>query len=38
MTRDEAVAYWIDSSDADFEVTLSLIEKNHYVWALFPGH
>lgn len=38
MTRDEAVAYWVDSSDADFEVTLSLIEKNHYVWALFLEH
>ena len=37
MTRDETVAYWVDSSDADFEVTLSLIEKNHYVWGLVSG-
>jgi len=22
MIRDEAIAYWVDSSDADFEVTL----------------
>lgn len=30
MTRDEVVAYWIDSSDADFEVPFSLIEETHY--------
>lgn len=38
MTKKEIEEYWIKSSEADFEVTLSLMEKDHYVWALFLGH
>lgn len=38
MTREEIIEYWIKSSDDDYEVMVSLFDKNHYVWALFIGH
>lgn len=34
----EMIAYWIKSSDNDFQAMNHLFEKGHYTWALFIGH
>ncbi len=38
MKKDEIIKYWVDSSDIDFEAMDSLLNNNHYVWALFVRH
>jgi len=38
MTKKEIIDYWISSSDNDFKVMNSLLNKGHYVWSLFIGH
>jgi len=34
----EIMNNWIDSSDKDFVVMLSLFANKHYHWSLFVGH
>uniref|UniRef100_UPI000AA838A8 HEPN domain-containing protein n=1 Tax=Candidatus Symbiothrix dinenymphae TaxID=467085 RepID=UPI000AA838A8 len=38
INADEIVKHWIDTSDADFEVMLTLLETKQNSWALFLGH
>jgi HEPN domain-containing protein len=38
MTKKEIIDYWANSSDNDYKVMNSLLDKKHYVWALFIGH
>ncbi|GHT54617.1 hypothetical protein AGMMS49982_19600 [Bacteroidia bacterium] len=38
ISTDEIVKHWIDTSDADFEVMLTLLEAKQNSWALFLGH
>ena len=38
MTSKEAIKYWVDSAEYDFEVMNSLFGSGHYIWALFVGH
>jgi HEPN domain-containing protein len=38
MTRDEVMAFWIESAEEDSQVMESLFRGGHYVWALFVGH
>ncbi len=38
MERKEAVKYWVESSDLDYEVMQSLFANGHYAWALFLSH
>lgn len=38
MTNKEIIGYWLNSSDDDYETMNSLLEKGHYIWALFLGH
>jgi HEPN domain-containing protein len=38
MTKKEIIDYWVNSSDNDYKVMNSLLDKKHYVWALFIGH
>ncbi|GHT80011.1 hypothetical protein FACS189467_0960 [Bacteroidia bacterium] len=35
---DNIVKYWVETSDDDFKVMLSLLESKQYSWALFLGH
>jgi len=34
----ELIAYWIKSSNNDFQAMSHLFDKGHYTWALFVGH
>jgi len=38
MKGEQFMKYWINSSDADFEVMLSMYASKHYHWSLFVGH
>lgn len=38
MTKDELIAYWIESSNRDFQTMQHLFEKKDYNWSLFIGH
>jgi HEPN domain-containing protein len=38
MNKQEIIEYWVISSNEDYEVMNSLLEKNHYPWTLFVGH
>jgi HEPN domain-containing protein len=38
MTKEEHVRFWVESSEQDLPVMESLIDKGHFVWALFVGH
>ena len=38
MTREEAVLYWIETSDNDYNTMLHLFETEDYHWSLFIGH
>ncbi len=38
MDRESLVAYWVDSSDRDFQAMQHLFEKGDYSWTLFIGH
>jgi HEPN domain-containing protein len=38
MEQKELIAYWMKSSDRDFETMQHLFEKKDYHWALFLGH
>ncbi|GHT10515.1 hypothetical protein AGMMS4956_02000 [Bacteroidia bacterium] len=35
---DNIVKHWVETSDDDFKVMLSLLESKQYSWALFIGH
>ncbi|GHV25169.1 hypothetical protein FACS1894176_03030 [Bacteroidia bacterium] len=35
---DNIVKHWVETSDDDFEVMLTLLESKQYSWALFLGH
>ena len=38
MTKEEHVNFWVESSMQDLPVMESLLDKGHFVWALFVGH
>ena len=38
MNKDDALRYWIESSDHDFKAMVHLFEKGDYSWSLFIGH
>ena len=38
MDRNEALNYWLSSSDSDYRAMIHLFEKGHYTWSLFIGH
>jgi HEPN domain-containing protein len=38
MEQQEQIAYWVQSSDLDYNAMVSLYESKHYNWALFVGH
>ena len=38
MTIDEQIKYWINLSEQDLPVALSMFEKGHYMWCLYIGH
>ncbi|MDZ7696021.1 MAG: HEPN domain-containing protein [Deltaproteobacteria bacterium] len=38
MATNEMIAYWVTSSDRDYQVMIDLFQKGHYTWSLFIGH
>lgn len=38
MTNTELAKYWIDSSDEDYDVMMTLYNGEKYSWCLFVGH
>ena len=38
MTKEEHVRFWVESSEQDLPVMEGLLDKGHFVWALFVGH
>ena len=38
MTKDEIVAYWLNSADIDSKAMENLFSNGHYTWSLFVGH
>jgi HEPN domain-containing protein len=38
FNKEEARAYWIESSDQDFKTLNDLFRTKNYSWALFLGH
>jgi HEPN domain-containing protein len=36
--KNEIVQFWIKDSDRDFKTMRHLLERGHYVWAMFLGH
>jgi HEPN domain-containing protein len=38
IKQEEFIAYWINSSDRDYQTMIHLFEKQDYTWALFIGH
>ena len=38
INADNIVKHWVETSDDDFEVMLTLLESKQHSWALFLGH
>ena len=38
MTKDELIAYWLDSAEANHTSMLNMFANGEYVWSLFVGH
>lgn len=38
MTKDELIAYWLDSAEANHVSMLNMFANGEYVWSLFVGH
>jgi HEPN domain-containing protein len=38
MTKDEHVAYWLESAKHDLDAAVSLLELSKHDWCLFIGH
>jgi len=38
VTNSELVEYWVESSDEDYDVMMSLYENKKFTWCLFLGH
>lgn len=38
MTKDELIAYWLDSAEANHVSMLNMFSNGEYVWSLFVGH
>lgn len=38
MTKDEHIAYWLESSQHDLESSESIFNTGRYDWCLFVGH
>ena len=38
MKSTELVAYWVETSDDDYETMIALYEKKRFPWCLFVGH
>ena len=38
MTRDELIAYWLDSAEDNFRSMQNMFTSGEYVWSLFVGH
>ena len=38
MNKEEALHFWIESSDNDFKAMVHLFDKGDYSWSLFIGH
>jgi HEPN domain-containing protein len=38
MERSEAIRFWRESSDNDWEVVISLFQNNHFMHCLFFAH
>lgn len=38
MTKDELIAYWLDSAEANHASMLNMFANGEYVWSLFVGH
>ena len=38
MNKNDALTYWIASSDRDYQAMIHLHEKGDYTWSLFVGH
>lgn len=38
LNKENAIRYWIESSDNDFKAMVHLFDKGDYSWALFIGH
>ena len=38
MTKDDLIAYWVESSELNHESMQNMYANKEYVWALFVGH
>jgi len=38
MTKDDIIAYWIESSEANYQSMHNMFTNREYVWSLFVGH
>lgn len=38
MTKNELIAYWLESSDGNHSSMLNMFANGEYVWSLFVGH
>jgi HEPN domain-containing protein len=38
IDKNKIVLFWINDSDRDYRTMQHLLEKGHYVWAMFIGH
>jgi HEPN domain-containing protein len=38
MTRDELIAYWLESAEDNFRSMQNMFASGEYVWSLFVGH
>lgn len=38
MTRDEIVAYWLETAENDYNTMMNLYNSRDYQWSLFIGH
>ncbi len=38
MTKDDLIAYWVESSESNRKSMQNMFVNNEYVWSLFIGH